>query len=71
MSGLIIAAASFFVTGAVLGVAVWACVDIARDLVLDGAEDADDDRDDDAAAVVYQKAKDVSIDLGGMPKARD
>jgi hypothetical protein len=44
MPRLLIASALLFTIGILLGVAIWACIAIARDLVLDGADDADDEQ---------------------------
>jgi hypothetical protein len=43
MSSLVVAGAVFFVGGVLMGAAVWACINIARDLVLEGEEDGEDE----------------------------
>jgi hypothetical protein len=44
MPPLLIASALLFTIGILLGVAIWACIGIARDLVLDGADETDDEQ---------------------------
>jgi hypothetical protein len=59
MSSIVVAGAIFFVGGVLMGAAVWACVNIARDLVLDGDEDGDDD-DSSSSEVSHSGSPKVS-----------